>query len=96
MIYKDITYKDITYKDLTDKDIDTLFEELCNRVGADYNNISPQEEGWFDEYEWTEEEQGYFKKWLVNFFSKTLKMDKKEAEATSKWFISTYGWKLKK
>jgi hypothetical protein len=77
------------------KYFDLIATELCRRVGVGYpppNKINPQD------YEWTQEEEDDFRKWLTKYLkSRTMfkEMGNKYIEKEVEWFIFQYGWKTK-
>jgi len=45
----------------------TILTEMCERVGANYDEIDFKEDGWYHKYKWTNEEEEDFKKWMINY-----------------------------
>ena len=86
------------------KTLEIVLKEMCKRVGANYNKINFKKEGWFRTYEWSEEEQNDFKKWIINYiymnrFAREkllafpIRSKKLITEAVTR-FLLDYGWKL--
>jgi len=84
-----------------------IFEEMCKRVGASLDDIELVENNGKYEfpyyaYEWTEEEESDFRKWLTNYLYKNRKkfgmsyMTKKRIDIyETPLFLLMYGWKYK-
>jgi hypothetical protein len=79
-----------------------ILKEMCNRVNADYDAINFKEDGWYQKYEWTMEEQDDYQTWLENHPDKdvhrTLNSTRSKSDKARKasLFVSFYGWKTKK
>lgn len=54
-------------KDKFDKHMKKILKEMCKRVGAKYKEIDFLAEGWFNNYNWTQEEENDFKQWMVKY-----------------------------
>jgi hypothetical protein len=84
----------------------TVFQELFRRVGDEYSVEKTADDFWFNQHEWTEEEQKDFIKWLTDYLMVHKEArhelmrfpirNKKKCEATAQWFSFQYGWKTKK
>ena len=82
-----------------------ILKEMCRRVGATYEDIDFEKEGWFREYEWTENEEEDFKKWLVNYLYNSTKArrelttighkNKKWCQTFADFWSFNYCWKYK-
>ena len=82
-----------------------VLTEMCNRVQADFNSIDFKQIDWYYKYEWTQEEEDSFIKWLSNYLYETPKArqvlyelrskSKKLCEKAANGF-RFYCWKLKK
>jgi len=83
-----------------------ILEEMCKRVGANYNEIDffDKEDPFYMKYEWSVEEQDDFADWLCNYMmdSKEARFelmayhrkDKKTIREFVNMFILNFGWKL--
>ena len=84
----------------------TILTEMCQRVGADYATIDFQDEKWYHRYEWTQDEDIDFQKWLVDYLYNNTKARnevmsvpikrKSHLKKFANWFTFMYGWKYKK
>ena len=83
-----------------------IMKEMCKRVGADFQKIDFLKEGWYRQYQWSEEEQDDFKKWLIQYWKKTPKarqeilsfpnlIDNNILEKAASLFLLDFGWMLK-
>ena len=79
----------------TDDTFNVIATELCRRVGVEY---PPPKKLNVEDYEWTQEEEDDFEKWMTNYLKTVpsfrrmgLPYIKKEVD----WFIFQYGWKTK-
>jgi hypothetical protein len=85
------------------KHLQEILDTMCKVVGA--KDVNFKKDAWFMDYEWTEEQQEEFRKWLVSYL-----MENKEArqeimeyprkhkptiEKLSRYFIFNYGFKTK-
>lgn len=80
-----------------------ILKELCRRVGAKYEKIDFMKENWFREYEWTEDEETDFKKWLLDYLYNNAearrelttirRKNKKHCKSIADWFCFNHGWK---
>ena len=81
-----------------------VLEEMCKRVGVDFNQINFTKKNWFQQYSWTPEEQEDF----VNWLAKQIKLDKDvgaifngplttdlQRKNAALMFVFAYGWKTK-
>jgi len=81
-----------------------VLEEMCKRVGADFNQMDFTKKDWFQQYSWTPEEQEDF----VNWLAKQIKLDKDvgdifngllttdlQRKNAALMFVFAYGWKTK-
>ena len=81
-----------------------VLEEMCKRVGVDFNQIDFTKKNWFQQYSWTPEEQEDF----VNWLAKQIKLDKDvraifngllttdlQRKNAALMFVFEYGWKTK-
>ena len=95
-------------QDKVSKGLERILRKMCEIVNCDYENFNFDNPQWFLEYEWTEEQEEEFKKWMTNAImnDKEIRRDllefsfgkptKKFAERVANNFIFNYGWKLKK
>lgn len=81
-----------------------ILEEMCQRVGADFEKIDFKKPTWFQDYVWTQEVENDFKEWLTKFLEKNKEARtelvafpflKNSVEKFSDEFITMYGWKIK-
>ena len=86
---------------------DHVLKKMCEYVGADFDKIDIKEEGWYEKYEWSEEQEDGFIEWLANEIRTNNKIRKgittlsyrptrAKAEAYASWFVAFCGWKTKK
>lgn len=77
-----------------EKTIEIALKEMFFRVGEEYPNeeltSNPQ---WYSARTWDIDEEKKFKKWLIDFFAKNLKIPKKMAKLQAEMFILQWGWK---
>lgn len=88
------------------KHLTIVLKEMCKRVKAPYSKIDFSSDDWFRQYEWTEEQEKDFFKWLVDYLhtNKEAREEitysyiktKKELKKVVDFFIMMYGWKTKK
>jgi hypothetical protein len=71
--------------------VEEVVQEMCNRVGANYNSIDFEEPNWYLQYSWTKEEEQSFQDWLVNYLRKKG-YPKKWAEKDASIFLLHCGW----
>ena len=80
-----------------------VLEEMCKRVGANYNSIDFKEPGWYNKYSWTQEEEAEFIRWLADKLMTDKNIRKEllanpehltygKAERAAKEFILQFGW----
>ena len=84
--------------------LQVVLSEMCSRVGAKIKDINPKEEGWYEGYDWTKEEQEDFSVWMTNFlyFNSQARKElltiniknKKLIRKAVDMFILSYGWKV--
>lgn len=83
-----------------------LLSKMCSYVGASIDDIDLENDRWYEQYEWTEEQQENFYEWLVdeiknnneirkNFFKLNYKPRKLLRYKLAISFIMMWGWKLK-
>ena len=81
--------------------IKTALIEMCNRVGANHEDIDFMEHNWFMKYSWTKEQEEDYIKWLTKYLAPNkiraefvafprITKPKKAAE-TFVWYC---GWKV--
>lgn len=84
-----------------------VFEKMCTYVNVNIEDIDFQDNNWYENYEWTENQQKDFTQWLAYQFRNnnnvrkdvtklSYRPSKIRAESTANWFILYCGWKLKK
>lgn len=86
------------------KHLREILREMCNRVNAKISYMD-FEDGWYNEYEWTEEERKEFKEWMTEYLCKNAEarnelmfFPSKDPKILSKFcnmFVFNYGWRLK-
>jgi aromatic ring-opening dioxygenase catalytic subunit (LigB family) len=86
-----------------EKHLKEILDNMCLVVGA--KDLDFKKDGWFMEYEWTEEEQEQFRKWIVKYLTenkearqelmKWPRKHKATIEKFSREFIFNYGFKIK-
>jgi hypothetical protein len=87
------------------KHIDIILNKMCEILGADFSKMDFKKENWFRTYEWTEDSENDFKKWLISHLLENKEArdeimewptkDKKNIEKAVNDFIFNYGWKTK-
>jgi len=88
------------------KELKTVLKEMCDRVGADFEDIDFGNEKWFmKNHSWTEKEEEDFVKWFTDElmnnaslrkkFLKYPRKNKKKCRKAAQWFCFEYGWRLK-
>jgi len=85
--------------------LEKVLREMCDRVGADFDEMDFTEKDWFLKYQWTFDQEEDFIKWLMDqikedknvreIFNGPLKT-KKDRESAARMFVFGYGWKVKK
>jgi hypothetical protein len=75
-------------------------------VGADFSKMDFKKQNWFHEFEWTEDSENDFKKWLISYLLENKealaelmqwpRKDKKTLARVADEFVFQYGWKYKK
>ena len=82
-----------------------ILTEMCNRVGADVNEVDFHANDWFWQYTWAGSQQDDFISWLINYL-KTNREARKEicrrpsmrskAHLTmvAESFVFNWGWKI--
>jgi hypothetical protein len=77
-----------------------ILVEMCKRVGANFDDLNFQEDGWYNLYTWSAEEQLDFEKWIINHPDKKVievlghYKNKKDKQTKASLFTLWYGWKL--
>lgn len=87
------------------KHIRNILHEMCNRVNADYGSIDFKAPTWYHEYEWTQEQEDDFVKWMTDYLFNNKearfeilafpRKDKKYCKKAAEEFVWNYGWKIK-
>jgi hypothetical protein len=87
------------------KHLEIVLKEMCSRVGANYDYIDFKKEQWFWDYEWTQEQETNFKRWLTDYLCNNkearkelvlLSSNKDNILKAATFFVMNYGWKLKR
>lgn len=84
-----------------------VLKEMCSRVGADYDSVDFQKDGWYLDHTWTTEEQEDFVSWFAAFLKNTgprtemckypqLVKTTEERKRFARKFISEFGWLISK
>lgn len=79
-----------------------ILKEMCNRVGAPYEEMDFHESFWFTKYRWTTQQEDDFVKWLTDllynnkdirkaFFQNNIRT-KTHCKRGAKAFVFNYGW----
>ncbi len=87
------------------KYMEEILTEMFRIVGAEYSKKFLEQDQWYTKYEWTEEQQLDFEKWLYNYlktnkeakkhyFRRTIVSDKVLKDSVS-YFMFHCGWKFK-
>ena len=77
-----------------DKVLQECLTEMFRRVGETYpNETLTKNPDWYRMRAWLQEEENDFRKWMVDFLRKKMRLRKKEAEKEVAWFLLYYGWK---
>jgi len=84
------------------KHLETILKEMSSRVSCDYDSHDWLKHDHYTEYNWTEEEESDFIKWMTNYLYEntsarnelmTIKTkNKKNCREASKQFVYNYGW----
>lgn len=83
-----------------------VLEKMFSYVDANLDETDIKKDGWYSEYEWSEEEEQEFKEWLIDQFmnnrrirddvtTMTFTPTRSRAENAANWFILYCGWKTK-
>ena len=83
-----------------------VLEKMCTYVDANLDEIDLHEDGWYQQYEWSKEDEEDFTQWLVDKFRNNNNVRKDvttlpyrptiaRAEMAASWFILYCGWKTK-
>lgn len=81
-----------------------ILTEMCNRVGAVYENIDFRAEDWYTQYQWTPEEEENYIQWLTQELQtnkpirKAFRLPSRSheyVEKNARFFVGVYGWKTK-
>jgi len=90
-----------------DRGLEKVLKEMCRRVGAPYNSIDFKEEGWYNRYAWTYEEEVDFVQWLTDqimrnkevresLFVNPTHVTENIARKAAKEFVYQFGWRYKR
>ena len=82
-----------------------ILQKMCSFVGANFDDINFKASDWYSQYEWTEQQEESFKKWLVELMAanKIIRKELMNFPSGNKnrikkfvdQFCANYGWKLK-
>ena len=91
-------------KQKQDSHLNVILANMCRYVEVNYWDIDFNKNNWFQEYEWSQETEDNFTKWLSEYLygvkgaQKELcartSMRKKECEDADQDFVYQYGWSL--
>lgn len=80
-------------KSKEDKIFEKCLEIMFLSVGEKYpNNELLLSDNWYEKRSWTEKEEEKFKKWMVSYIHKKLRLPKKLALIKTEFFILQFGW----
>ena len=92
-------------KETFSESLKTILSKMCEMVGTNYDKINFDKNGWYREFEWTEEDEDVFKKWLIDYLYTNTKArneimafpnkTKRYAKKVANEFCFMYGWKYK-
>tara|TARA_R100000008_G_C3515687_1_gene131198 strand:+ start:398 stop:760 length:363 start_codon:yes stop_codon:yes gene_type:complete len=93
-------------KQKQDSHLNVILANMCRYVEVNYWDIDFNKNNWFQEYEWNQETENNFTKWLSEYLygvkgaQKELcartSMRKKECEDAAQDFVFQYGWSLRR
>jgi len=49
------------------KHLNIILIKMCEMVGADFSKMDFKKQNWFHQFEWTEDSENEFKKWLISY-----------------------------
>ena len=86
------------------KALEIVLKEMCKRVGVNYNSVNFKEDGWYNQYSWSQEEEKEFINWLTDklMIDKYIRMELltnpshltyKKARKAAEEFVFKFGWK---
>lgn len=85
----------------------TILTEMCERVGAKYEDIDFKKKDWFKDHSWTFKQQDDFVEWFADYIKDTKvrkaildkphwwKTKKQRIKAGTK-FVFNFGWSIDK
>ena len=82
-----------------------VLQEMCNRVGVDYDEIDFTKDGWYLDNSWTRGEQDQFIEWFATHLRNmgprrelcqqpSLVRTKEERSKFAEKFVMEFGWKI--
>ena len=83
-----------------------IMEEMCDKVGANWDEIDQKEEGWYEKHSWSYKEYLDFKDWFIDYLYKNSdarneilisgkkNISKKLLKKVVEEFLFNYGWKF--
>lgn len=85
------------------KHLEYILKKQCEYVGITINDIDITKDGWYNEYEWTEEQENDYKKWLKNELKTNHELRKEltklpyrapevRLDAAVNWILLFCGW----
>ena len=85
------------------KHLDIVLKKMCKMVKCDFDTFEFKDD-WYWKYEWTQNEEEKFIKWMVGYLQKSrvarheigiLLNSKASIERGVRMFVFNYGWKNK-
>jgi len=90
-------------KDSLGKYVREILKEMCQTVGANYDDIDFKDDNWFLKHSWTQDEEDKFKKWLISYLTTNTPARnevmqfpikrKASIKKVAEEFVWNYGWK---
>lgn len=78
-----------------DEVLTACLKEMFRRVGERYPNPKlTNQHRWYAMRAWTQQEEDDFKDWMVQYLRKKMRLNIKEAQKETSWFMLMYGWAL--
>ena len=80
----------------TDSFLNKAFQKMFEVVGEKYSADYVKRPGWYVSRTWTQQQEDEFTTWLCSEMKENLKLSEKAAQKEACFFVSNYGWKVKK
>ena len=78
-----------------------VIEQIMKKLSIDYEEAvkffiqeARENEGWFDNYQWTTKQHDEYHKKLTKVYMNVDKTDRDIAESRASWFLLQYGFKI--